>query len=527
MRPKILLATDRAMGAILVALLLGSVICFGGDVWWFRPWFAALVFSLSVAMLIRLLARGQAELLKSPLGLLGLLAVLLGFFQLIPLPPRVAGKISPAAQAIYTTGVWPRLLEADDPSAVVPDPAQARSPATLDRAATLRWLVSAVLCLAIFWVVSSYADRLGRMYLVSGCVVAAFLLNGAIGLVQVAGRADGLFGFLVPGHPPLWAPSLDDLLSSPTTARLQLVGDAQVAGAIRSKTSLDRVALVPDRPYLFGTMMGGPGGFLALGSLALPLALAIGLHLISPRGSRESFTDRLAHSGKAGLVWLLAVSLVIASFLVGLMAGPWYSAPFVLGVLTVGFLGLFVRGSRLASITWSALLLVFLGMGVSLGTQWDRIVGGPAPIEPISWEAARLTWTESLRLIREFPLVGAGFGTFATVHPYLKTHDAFSTTAMSSLIQCGVESGFVGLAILGLAVLWSLARVPVCLARVGSADRMLAYGLLGAGAGFSLWFVMHWSIELPAVAVAASALGGIWNRWLAGGTDVFVERVSG
>jgi hypothetical protein len=35
---------------------------------------------------------------------------------------------------------------------------------------------------------------------------------------------------------------------------------------------------------------------------------------------------------------------------------------------------------------------------------------------------------------------------------------------------------------------------------------------------------LHWSIELAAVALAASALAGTWNRWLAGGTDLFIAR---
>ena len=60
--------------------------------------------------------------------------------------------------------------------------------------------------------------------------------------------------------------------------------------------------------------------------------------------------------------------------------------------------------------------------------------------------------------------------------------------------------------------------------RVGTADRSLVFGLIGAAAGFSLFSAVHWTVELSAVAVAASAWGGTWNRWLAGGTDLFVER---
>ena len=82
----------------------------------------------------------------------------------------------------------------------------------------------------------------------------------------------------------------------------------------------------------------------------------------------------------------------------------------------------------------------------------------------------------------------------------------------------------LGLMLLIAAALWVLYRLPRVVKRVGSADRTLAYGLIGAAIGFSLWSVVHWTVELPAVAISASALGGTWNRWLAGGTDLFVDR---
>jgi len=129
-----------------------------------------------------------------------------------------------------------------------------------------------------------------------------------------------------------------------------------------------------------------------------------------------------------------------------------------------------------------------------------------------------------MEMIREFPLVGAGLGSFGVIHPYFKDHDLSSTTAMSSLLQWSVESGAIGLGILALGVLWCLIRLPSVLKRVGLIDRSLAHGLIGAALSFSLLAAVHWTIELSAVAISASALGGTWNRWLAGGTDLFVER---
>ena len=51
--------------------------------------------------------------------------------------------------------------------------------------------------------------------------------------------------------------------------------------------------------------MGGAGAYLALGTLGMPLALAVTLQLLAPRGSREALWTRLGESGQGSLVVLL------------------------------------------------------------------------------------------------------------------------------------------------------------------------------------------------------------------------------
>ncbi len=326
--------------------------------------------------------------------------------------------------------------------------------------------------------------------------------------------------FFSPGRAPIWAPTADDLLAAPGDGHLRRLGPP--SRPTDAASGPERIALVSNPPVSFGTMMGGTGAFLALASLALPLALAIVLHVLAPRGSRESLSYRLKHTGQGGLTVLLLFMLVVGTLLVGLMAGPWFCPPFALGMAAVGLPR--AAGSRSLSLGLLFLLLASLGLGATLAVVWPTVVGGQPPFATMSGDFARLIWTESLPLLRDFPIVGTGLGSFGTIYPYVKTHDASLTTAMSSLLQCGVESGAVGLAILVMAALWCFFRLPVCLKRVGATDRTLAYGLIGAALGFSLWSVVHWTVELPAVAISASALAGTWNRWLAGGTDLFVER---
>ena len=519
LRERVIRATDRGAAAVVVVLLMGSVLAFGGAVWWFRPFMTLMAFGLAALQLSRFLLLGRMPIFKSPLTLLWMGVLGLATFQLLALPPALARRISPAAHEIYSMGGIPRLVERDDPGLERSQPANVRSPVSLDRSATLRWLIGAAACLAVFWSVSHFADRLNRLYLVMGCLIAGFLINGALGIVQASCDAPGLFGFIQPGQAPAWGPTWDDLLDSPGVAVAHPVEFA------RGPRELKRaVVMVPDRPVALGTMMGGTGAFLALGSLALPLSLAVLLTLVSPRGSRESLALRLRQTGQGSLVVLMVLLLVPSAFLVGMAAGPRFVWPFLAALAVVGVPAALVPGARMIALGLSGVLVAAVALGTAVAVLWPTMMGGPPPIEPLDWNAHRMVWADSARVVTQFPLVGVGLGGFSAIHPYAKSHDDTSTTALSSLLQFTLESGLAGLGAVAFAALWALWRLPRAVALVGSADWTLAQGLIGAAIGFILWSTVHWAAELPAVAISASALGGTWNRFLSGGVDLFVDR---
>ncbi|MHB1556977.1 MAG: O-antigen ligase family protein [Isosphaeraceae bacterium] len=520
LRERILAAMERMQGAALIALVAGSGLCFGGAVWWFPAALALLAFAAVAIRLAQFAALGRFLILKSPLTFLWILALGLGVAQSLALPGPLARRVSPAAHEIWTTGGWSALARQDDPDASPAPAAEIRSPATVDRAATLRWLMIAAACLAVFWAASHHVDRLGRLYCLLGCVVGIFLINTALGIVQLGGGAEGLYGMMIPGSGPAWGPTADDLLESPAPAALRRVGVPERDGG----PPIERLAAVADRPVLIGTMMGGPDAVLAMGSMALPLGLGILLHLLSPRGSRESLGDRLGRTGLGSLSALMVVLLATGSFLAGMMAGPRFSLPFAAAVVMVGLPGVISPTVRWLSLGLTMLLLASLGLGAAAVDALPAYLDVRAPVMPISWEGTQRLWSECLPIVRDFPILGTGFGTFPTIHAYFKTQDLPSGPAMSSLLQGLVESGWSGVALAALAGLWMFVRLPSSVKRVGTADRVLAHGLIGAAVGFTLWSVLHWTVELPAVAISASALGGTCNRWLAGGTDLFVDR---
>ena len=197
---------------------------------------------------------------------------------------------------------------------------------------------------------------------------------------------------------------------------------------------------------------------------------------------------------------------------------------FGLGLTLVGLPGTWSSGLRKTGLAATALVLACLASGVAIAEAPAGEADGRPALPGLDWAGAKATWAEALPILRDFPIVGTGLGTFPVVHPYYKGRDGARNTAMSSVLQWAVESGAVGLGLLATAGLWCLIRLPGAIGRVGTADRALAFGLLGSLAAFGLFSAIHWTVELPAVALAASAVAGTFNRWLAGGTDLFVDR---
>ena len=238
----------------------------------------------------------------------------------------------------------------------------------------------------------------------------------------------------------------------PATAILRRLGPPPRPGD--AAPALERIALVPESAVLVRNHDGRRRARSSRWrSLALPLALAIVLARAgTARQPRESFVsaqaygaggpDRLArgHAGRGHVPGRTDGRAVVLR-----RRSPW---GWPRSVSPRGRLALVVirPDSFCCSRRW-------VWARLSLSTGRRRSAASPRS-RPSRGEFARLIWTESLPLLRDFPLVGTGLGSFGTIYPYVKTHDASLTTAMSSLLQCGVESGAVGLGILGMAALW-------------------------------------------------------------------------
>ncbi len=512
-------ASDRVVSIALAVLLIGSVLGFGGAAWWSPGAIAVLASTLVLARVAGLWGSGRWPLLRSPLAGLGVLAVGLAAFQSAPMPARVGEAVSPRGREARSLGVLADLARSDDPDVSPPVLFPGPSPLTIDRPATLRWAMGALACLSVFWVVSHHADRLGRLYLVWGSVLAAFLLNTAIIGVGLIGQVDGLYGFVEPGKGPAWAPTLADTLAGPGMS-----SPRSLATPPGRPTPHAWALAEPDRTPLLGTMLGGPGAYLALGSLGLPLALAVTLQLMAPRGSRQGLWSRLGESGQGSLLVFLYGTTVASAGLIGVMAGPVPAIPFAGAVVLIGATSLVGTGLGGKGVALTGLTLAAMGAGVALGESWAEAFPTASPPPRIDLAACRDSWSTAARVARDFPVVGVGLGAYPAIEPYSKSRDASSSTAMSSVLQWWAEAGSVGVGLVAAGLAWIGFRLPRAIRRVGSADRALAAGMVGAVACFGAFSAIHWTVELPAMALAAAAVAGTCNRWLAGGTDLLAGQ---
>ncbi len=514
---KLLRLVDSTISLLLITLLLGATLAFGGGVAWAKPALATVASLLVLGLSIRMTVSGSWAVLKSPLTGLGVLGIGLALVQIAPLPASLAKRVSPRSAEVYATGILSTPGLSDDPEMDRNDAASSRSPVSLNRSATLRWVWGAMICLSVFWGVSHYTDRQNRLFLVWGTILAALGINSILIVIQLATGSNGLYGFVQPGGGRLWDPSHADILAAPGTSVLRTLGENSVDG------SSAWVVARPDRSFLLGTTFGGSGAFLGLAALALPLAIALVLQLISPRGSRESFLSRLRTQGHSTLVVMLLALIVVSSTLAGIFAARWFILPIACSVAIVGFGSSLIHGLRLMGLCVTVIALLSLMVGVVLGgAPWIEARTRPLT-DPINLSEMKNTWASTSRIIRDYPVMGVGLGGFSAIEPFYKRQDASWSTASSSLLQWAAETGLPGISLLLLGFLWVLWRLPGSMSRVGTADRSLAFGMVGAAVGFGVFSVVHWTFELPSLAISASAIAGTWNRWLAGGTDLFVE----
>ncbi len=183
-----------------------------------------------------------------------------------------------------------------------------------------------------------------------------------------------------------------------------------------------------------------------------------------------------------GRPWLLAAA--VAVLLAGLVAtwsrGAWIST--AAGVVTLLAVGV----DRRVRIALGLLILLLVSLGAVLLPRWPELYAEVRSIGSLEANKNRIAiWQAVPKMVRDHPLVGTGFGTFASAYPRYRLPYARDLTppfAHNLLLNAAVETGVLGLVAIvalcaaGLASSWRwVMRTPH-----GSPERTAAAAVLPA-----------------------------------------------
>jgi len=183
-----------------------------------------------------------------------------------------------------------------------------------------------------------------------------------------------------------------------------------------------------------------------------------------------------------GRPWLLAAA--VAVLLAGLVAtwsrGAWIST--AAGVVTLLAVGV----DRRVRIALGLLILLLVSLGAVLLPRWPELYAEVRSMGSLAANKNRIAiWQAVPKMVRDHPLVGTGFGTFASAYPRYRLPYARDLTppfAHNLLLNAAVETGVLGLVAIvalcaaGLASSWRwVMRTPH-----GSPERTAAAAVLAA-----------------------------------------------
>lgn len=411
----------------------------------------------------RIFLQRKLPLKPDPVTLVLVTMILLGAWQLVPLPHRLLSRLSPATAELYER-LLPRHAEILPFGATRETPVlSAGSSISLYPGRTRQELLRLVAVLLLFVMVrSSVASSASLRRLAVAALVNGTLLS-LFGLIQFFTSASDTLYWTVPSPGTVFGP------------------------------------FVCRNHFAF--------------YLNLCVGLGVGLLLVSrytgtdgAQGEQDGPRNLLHHPRT---LWIIAaLSLMISSVIVcasrgGIVAwvGGWVIC---LGINFLPFLRLRQVGAVLLILSLVFVLVAWFGFArveARLATLW----GNEADKE------GRLSlWTRMFSLAQSFPVWGTGYGTFPYVEPLCRsdpTDEEVYSNAENEYLEGLVEGGVVRLA-LGLLAIGLVFRLGYRAVRRGKGG--LEGGLvLGAVFGFAtlvVQSVVDFGLHIPAIALLATVL---------------------
>jgi len=276
----------------------------------------------------------------------------------------------------------------------------------------------------------------------------------------------------------------------------------------------------------YGVMPFGPypnrNHFAYYMAVAAPIALAQFLAGLSPRREDE-WSEDTVRSGWAlpkPLQPLVPWGCLAAAVVMALAAFTSRSRggvlAFLVGTSAVAALSWRGKVHRSRTALLAVVLVVLWGMGLKAGgvallTRFDA-----TEMSVYTVGSRPNIWAHAVRIWRDFPVFGAGLGSFGLVFPHYKAANvkgALFLRAHCDYLQALCEVGVVGTAFIAgfvLTILWrgvrAARRCPM------DSETWLLVGLLGGAAAFLAHSIVEFNMLIPANAfMTVLMLGLAWN----------------
>lgn len=440
---------DRTLYFLFLVALVWAPLPFGSNHLWAWSLLEAWVLLTAAAWLV-LFAADRVELTNAfrrawPVLVLFAGVIALVHLQLIPLPPTILATLSPAAAEIH--------VATQSAPTITLDPAATR-------AAVLKTLTYGVLFAQTLLLVNSRA-RLRSLALV---LVFCGVFQAAYGaLMTLSGLEYGFF--VVKEH-----------------------GEGTVTGTFVNANHL-------------------------AGYLEMCLGVGVGLMLadMSTRPAanfRESLRRVLAGLlGDQGRVRLLLVVMVIGIVLSKSRMGnvAFLSSLLVAGVLYAVLAKRFSTATLVFFVSVVLVDILIIGNYFGIDRVAQEIQQGMQLDSAVSGRDHRLVVAEdTLHIVGDFPLTGAGAGSFASIYPAYNGGDTgfqFWKHAHNDFLQFAAEFGLAGFAMLGGIVLLSVwMAISAQVRRRDQMMRGMACGILMAMVAILIHSAVDFNLQIPANA---------------------------
>jgi len=456
--------SDKIIERGILFLLIFTPLAFGSVQDWSAAVMELAAFLVFAAWILKTRSREQGAVMQDTrlLALFGVVVLVIAV-QLIPMPMDLLRMVSPATADIY------RDFSGDAPGAW-------RS-ISLSPRATQQYLLKLLAYAAVFFVViNHYRDRERVERLVRAIVYLAFFLvlfallqkatwNGRIfWLYPIEAHAESARNFSI------WGPFINRNHFAGYLEMVIPLGLALVIfHAAETKTS--------PQDSLAGKLAG----------------------LLSSR--------RLTRIGLwGGMCLVMAGAIFMTLSRGGIIA-------FLLSTAVLFLLARMRRGlkKRVGPLVFVGLALLLMIMTAG----WDKIEERFEQLGEEQHLRRADVWLDSTRIVKDFPLLGTGFGTYGNIYPAYQTHSSttFYDHAHNDYVEMLTDMGIVGFAAFGvLSAAFLVLVFRQWLARHRAYVKAMGAGGLASCAAMLIHGLTDFNLHIPSNAMLLAVVAGLtWS----------------